>query len=204
MCSFKICLTNISLYNKFIFLMAYYIILCNIMNSLKSQDTKCNWSSFRVQSSKLLYDWRFTANQFILATSPLRTMTRIFIFQLNPCGYSPSVTSSLTKGWVCCLQLLLGLASAVLLGPSPTGLNHILLSDLRLPPTWRARSPYLHPPGTGWPDYTPRHWVPFLSPPTTRRATVEIFDPASTWDFSPNTLFFPHWSSCSVCSIFEQ
>jgi hypothetical protein len=23
------------------------------------------------------------------------------------------------------------------------------------PPTWRARSPYLYPPGTGWPSYTP-------------------------------------------------
>jgi hypothetical protein len=29
------------------------------------------------------------------------------------------------------------------------------------PLTWRARSPYLYPPGTGWPGYTPRHWVPF-------------------------------------------
>jgi hypothetical protein len=27
------------------------------------------------------------------------------------------------------------------------------------PPTWRARSPFLYPPGTGWPSYTPRHWV---------------------------------------------
>jgi hypothetical protein len=26
------------------------------------------------------------------------------------------------------------------------------------------------PPGTGWPSYTPGHWVPF-----TRRATVEVF-----------------------------
>jgi hypothetical protein len=43
------------------------------------------------------------------------------------------------------------------------------------PPTWRARSPYLYPPGTGWPSYTPGHWVPFLSPLTTRRATAEVF-----------------------------
>jgi hypothetical protein len=49
-------------------------------------------------------------------------------------------------------------------------------------PTWRARSPYLYPPGTGWSSYTPRYWVPFSSPPTTRRAMGEIFDPASTWD----------------------
>jgi hypothetical protein len=29
------------------------------------------------------------------------------------------------------------------------------------PPTWRARSPYLYPPGTGWPRYTPGHCVSF-------------------------------------------
>jgi hypothetical protein len=34
-------------------------------------------------------------------------------------------------------------------------------AQLRTPPTWRARSPYLYPPGTGWPSYTPGHWVPF-------------------------------------------
>jgi hypothetical protein len=42
------------------------------------------------------------------------------------------------------------------------------------PPTWRARSPYLYPLVTGWPNYTPRHWIPFSSPPTTRRATGDI------------------------------
>jgi hypothetical protein len=31
------------------------------------------------------------------------------------------------------------------------------------PPTWRARPPYLYPPVTRWPSYTPRHWVPFSS-----------------------------------------
>jgi hypothetical protein len=46
-------------------------------------------------------------------------------------------------------------------------------------PTWKTRSPYLYPPGTGWPSYILRHWVPFLSPATTRRATVEAFEPAS-------------------------
>jgi hypothetical protein len=30
------------------------------------------------------------------------------------------------------------------------------------------------------PRLYPRHWVTFSSPPTTRRATVEVFDPAST------------------------
>jgi hypothetical protein len=31
------------------------------------------------------------------------------------------------------------------------------------PPTWRARFPYLYPPGTEWPSYTHGHWVPFLA-----------------------------------------
>jgi hypothetical protein len=44
------------------------------------------------------------------------------------------------------------------------------------PPNWRARSPYLYRPGTGWPSYAPRHWVPYLSSSTTRR----VFEPAST------------------------
>jgi hypothetical protein len=34
-------------------------------------------------------------------------------------------------------------------------------------PTWFARFPYLCPPETGWPSYTPRHWVPFPLPLTT-------------------------------------
>jgi hypothetical protein len=82
--------------------------------------------------SELLYDWRFTAKQFILATSPLGLMTSNFIFQLNTCGYSPHVTSSLTRSWVCPLQLLLVLASAVILMSEPRGSHdHILLSQIR-------------------------------------------------------------------------
>jgi hypothetical protein len=43
---------------------------------------------------ELLYVWRFTANQFVLATSPLSSGPVIF-FQLNTCGYSAFVTSFL-------------------------------------------------------------------------------------------------------------
>jgi hypothetical protein len=49
-----------------------------------------------------------------------------------------------------------------------------------VPPTWRVRSLYLYPPGTGWPSYTPRHWVSFSSPLMAHRATAEVFDPTST------------------------
>jgi hypothetical protein len=50
--------------------------------------------------------------------------------------------------------------------------------------TWRARSPYLYLPGTGCPSYIPRYWVPFSSPPTPHRATVEVLKPASTRDIT--------------------
>jgi hypothetical protein len=44
--------------------------------------------------------------------------------------------------------------------PSPMGLmTTFYCLRLESPPTWRARSPYLYPPGTGWPSYTPIHWV---------------------------------------------
>jgi hypothetical protein len=94
--------------------------------------------------------------------SPLRPTTRILIFQLNTCDYSRYITSSLRRRCVCRLQLLLVLASAVILGSESSG-NHDQIYYLRFetPPTWRARSPYLYRPGTGWPSYNRRHWVPF-------------------------------------------
>jgi hypothetical protein len=82
--------------------------------------------------SESLYDWRFTANQFVLAPSPLRVTSRDFLFQLKTCSNSPYVTSSLTRGWVCRLQLLLALASTVILGSESHGTHgHILLSQIR-------------------------------------------------------------------------
>jgi hypothetical protein len=57
---------------------------------------------------------------------------------------------------------------------------YFTVSDSRLPPTWRARSQYLYPPGTGWPSYTPRHWIPFCRLLMICRATVEVFELAPT------------------------
>jgi hypothetical protein len=88
-----------------------------------------------LSESELLYHWRFNANQFVLATSPLRPTTRIcmiFIFQLNACSYNPYVISSLTRVWICHLQLLLVLASAVILRSESRGTHdHISLSLIR-------------------------------------------------------------------------
>jgi hypothetical protein len=110
-----------------------------------------------LSESELLYDWRFTANQIVLATSPLRLTTSNFVFQLNTCCYSPYVTSSLARGWVFRLQLLLALASAVILTITFDCLT------FETPPIWRARSLYLYPSGTGWPGFTPMHCSLFVA-----------------------------------------
>jgi hypothetical protein len=88
-----------------------------ISSHLSSQSSTLD-SNFSESETELLYGCRF-----VLATSPLRLKTSNFIFQLNTCGYCPYVTFSLTKGWVCRIQLLLVLASAVVLS--------ILLSHIR-------------------------------------------------------------------------
>jgi hypothetical protein len=134
-----------------------------------------------ISESELLYDWRFTVNQFVLATRFLRLTTSNFIFQLNTCCFIPYVTSPLSREWVCCLQLLLVLASAVILITTSYCLRFHAL------PTWRAGSLYLYQPGTEWPGYTPWHWVHFSLPPTTHRVMVEVLGPASPQDCSELT-----------------
>jgi hypothetical protein len=106
---------------------------------------------------KLIYDRRSIGQSVLVSGSHLEPMTR-FLFSVWRLRVSWCVTPSLTRGRVCNLlvQLLLGLARAVTLGPK----SRITVSS-ETPPTWRARSPYLYPLGTGWPSYTPGHWVPF-------------------------------------------
>jgi hypothetical protein len=48
-------------------------------------------------NSKLLYDWRFTASQLVFAPTPSGLPPEMVFFQLNSCGHSPDVTSSLTR-----------------------------------------------------------------------------------------------------------
>jgi hypothetical protein len=52
-------------------------------------------------------------------------------------------------------------------------------SHLRVRVMRECQFPVCISPGTAWPSYTSRHWVPFSSPPTTRRAPVELFEPAA-------------------------
>jgi hypothetical protein len=62
---------------------------------------------------------------------------------------------SLTRGRVCRLRLMLGLASAVILGSeSRRTYDHILLSKI-----WDSPNLEGHSPGMEWPCYISRHWV---------------------------------------------
>jgi hypothetical protein len=101
---------------------------------------KMNPTSDGMLETNLLHDWRLTANQFVLAICPFRLTTSNLFLQLNTCGYSHYATTSLRRGWVCRLQLLLALVSAVILGSESCGTHdHLLLFQIRdSPSTWSA------------------------------------------------------------------
>jgi hypothetical protein len=74
----------------------------------------------------------------IFSDHPSEAHDQIFIIvrQLQVCWCG---APSLTRGWVCCLQLLL-------LGPCPVRLMTIFYClRFETSPTWRVRSPYLCP-----------------------------------------------------------
>jgi hypothetical protein len=91
--------------------------------------------------SESLYDLRFTANQFALASSPLTPTSRDFpphlglvtkyLLLFDSYGLVFCGAPSLTRGRVCVLYMLLALASAVFLGPESLGTrDRILLSQI--------------------------------------------------------------------------
>jgi hypothetical protein len=89
-----------------------------------------------------------------LGAEPLETHGQSCFSQLNTCGHSLYIISSLTRGWVWDLQLLLVLASAFILwSESPETRDRILLSQIEI--SLFVASYY-------------------------SRATVEVFDPSST------------------------
>jgi hypothetical protein len=125
--------------------------------------------------------FRTVSQSVRLGVKPLETQGNYFLFQLNTCCFNPYVTTSLTRGWICRLQLLMALASAFIRESESQGAHdHIFLYHTRDSPNLEGQFPVFISPGTGWPGYSPRHWVPFLSPPTTRSATVQIFASVST------------------------
>jgi hypothetical protein len=84
------------------------------------------------------------------------------------------------RGQVCHLQLPLALTSTVILSTKSCRNDDHYCLRFETPPAWSVRFPFLYPPGTEWPSYTPRYWVPFSLPPMTYRTMVEVSEPSST------------------------
>jgi hypothetical protein len=128
-----------------------------------------------------------------LVPSHLRPTTTIFIFQLTTCGYSPYVTSSLTRGWVCRLQLLLALASAVILGSKSRGTgDHILLSQIRDSHNLEGQVPVF---------ISPRNRVARLYPWALRSLYIAFYDsPGYGGGFRP----LLHTGYVSLIDLFSQ
>jgi hypothetical protein len=110
---------------------------------------------------------------------PLRTRTRTFYFP----------TEHLRLQSLCKIlsDERMSLSFTIATGPRQRSYSQIRVPGDSWPhftvsQTYRAKSPYLYSPETWWPSYNPKHWVPFSSAPTNRRATVEVFDLTSTRD----------------------
>jgi hypothetical protein len=150
--------------------------------------------------SKLCYDWRSVSQYLLVSSTRLGLMTR-FLLLSDSCGFVDVGCSLWQENGSAVHSCCRSSSALSFSGPSPGGLVTIFYClKFETPPTWRARSPYLYPPGTGWPSYTPRHWVPFLSPPMTRRDTVEVFEPASmqgTPNFEVKVMLWPMVQSAS-------
>jgi hypothetical protein len=98
-----------------------------------------------------------------LGDKPLETHEKYYFFKLNTWCRSPYITSSLSRGRVCHLQLLLVLASAVISRSESCGIyGNILMSQTRGTPKLEVQVPVfisprirvaqLYPPGTGFLD----------------------------------------------------
>jgi hypothetical protein len=101
---------------------------------------------------KLIYD-RWSVSQSVLVSGThLEPMTR-FLFsvwqlQVSYCGDGSVIYS---------YNYFRALPEQSLSSPSPAELGPYFTVSFETPPTWSARSPYLYPPGTRWPSYTPGH-----------------------------------------------
>jgi hypothetical protein len=133
--------------------------------------------------SKLYYDRR-SVGRSSWYQAPSGAQDQIFVTVRQVLVYW-CAAPSLTRERVCRLQLLLVLASTVILGSESLGTHdHMLLSQIRDFLNLEGPGHRMHiRQEQGDPVTTPppaRRWVPFPPPPTTRRTAVKVFGPAFT------------------------
>jgi hypothetical protein len=117
--------------------------------------------SLIIISLKLSYDWRSVSQSILVSGSHLETITRLF-FISDKCRF---------LGVGCPFEREDGSEVYPTIASGPCQSSHSLVQvpqnslpyfavSFETPPTWSARSPYLYTSGTGWPSYTPGHWIP--------------------------------------------
>jgi hypothetical protein len=116
------------------------------------------WRLFSKTKSKLCYD-QWSVGQSLLGWSiHLGPKTR-FLWVPDSCGVADVERPLWREDTSVIYNRCWPLPAQSVSGPSPLGLMTIFWClRLESSPTWRARSAYLYPPGTGWPSYTPRYW----------------------------------------------
>jgi hypothetical protein len=134
---------------------------------------------------KLLYEWRSVSQYVLMSGTPLELMTR-FYFSLFLCQkiallfvlgrpiwrkdgsviYSANMSvvrvAEDSQPYITVSSETTGFPFCRLLGLEGITVEVFLPASTRGTPASRARFPYLYPPGTGWPSYTPGHWVPIF------------------------------------------
>jgi hypothetical protein len=157
-----------------------------------------NWSLFEGQKSKLLYDWQSVSMSWYWAPlSDLRPVIiscwNVAVWNLQSCNCG---APSLTRGRVCNLQ-----CNHSKVWVAQNSKPYFTVSS-ETPPTWRARFPYLYPPGAGWLSYTPGHWVPFMLSLTTRLIRLASCD-SQSYDGGILTFPLPGGTGSCIYSLQE-
>jgi hypothetical protein len=122
-----------------------------------------SWLNSLLQLSTL--NWtRLSRQDLSILLTPVRLIARVRVilwlafYHQSVCSILSEERTSLSFVHNCCWPSPVQSFS----NWSPTGLMTIFyFLKFEIPPTWRARSPYLYPPGTWWPSYIPKQCIPF-------------------------------------------
>jgi hypothetical protein len=123
----------------------YYLLGCNAKVEVNLQSTVSRPVCLGVRRPS------GTCDQFFF-------LLEISFKQLRVCYF---VAPSLMRGRVCnsLYNFFWALPEQLLLDRSPAELTATFYCFIWDSPNLEGQVPNLYPPGTGWPSYTPRHWV---------------------------------------------
>jgi hypothetical protein len=141
-----------------------------------------------LSESEFLYDWRFTAIQFVLATSSLRLTTSNLIFQLNICVYRPILS---------CERM--GLSFTIAAGSRQRSHSQVRVSRDSLPYFTVSYSRLPQPEGPGQRIYVAQEQGCLVIPPGTGFPFRRLLRLAELWRHSTPP---PHGQLTRCCKLF--